>query len=294
MENRERSEVIQKNWKRKESLRRCAELRSPKDIAEESCNLGVAKSQLKITKIFILAVLAGAYIGFGGYLAITITQDLSKHLGLGFSQFMGGIVFSVGLMLVVIGGAELFTGNNLIIVSCLSRKVKPKDLLKNWVIVYLGNFVGSTLLAVLIFLSGLYTMGGFTLGIRALTIANDKVNLDFVSALSRGILCNWLVCMAVWLTMASDDFTSKILSCIFPIMAFVASGFEHCIANMFFIPYGLLLKEVPDLTALSGLNLSNLTWSSFIFANLLPVTIGNVIGGAFFVGVLYYYLYLLD
>lgn len=274
-------------------LRRCGELRSPKEIAEESCNIGMAKSQLKTTKTFILAVLAGAYIGFGGHLAITVTQDLSKYLGVGFAQFMGGAVFSVGLMLVVIGGAELFTGNNLIIIAYLSRKVKLKDLLRNWITVYLGNFVGSVLLAMLIFSSRLYTMGGYALGIKALTIANAKVNLDFVSAVSLGILCNWLVCMAVWLAVASDDVTSKIFSCFFPIMAFVASGFEHCVANMFFIPYGLLLKEIPNLAALSGLNLGNLTWASFIFSNLLPVTIGNFIGGTFFVGTLYCYVYLI-
>jgi len=275
-------------------LRRRGELRSPKEIAEEFCKIGAAKSQLKTVKTFILAVLAGAYIGFGGNIAITITQDLSEYMGVGFTQFMGGAVFSVGLMLVVIGGAELFTGNNLLIISCLSRKVKLKDLIMNWVTVYLGNFFGSVLLAALIFLSNLYTMGGFALGIKALTMANAKVNLDVVSAVSRGILCNWLVCMAVWLTMASDDVISKIFSCFFPIMAFVASGFEHCVANMFFMPYGLLLKDVPYLVALSGLNLSNLTWSNFIFVNLLPVTIGNIIGGAFFVGTLYCYLYVFE
>ena len=269
-------------------------MKSPKEIAEASCNVGVAKSQLKIPKMFTLAVLAGAYIGFGGYLAITVTQDLSKYLGVGFSQFMGGAVFSVGLMLVVIGGAELFTGNNLIVVAYLGKRVSLKGLLRNWGPVYLGNFVGSVLLASLIFSTGLYTMGGSALGVKALATANAKVNLGFMPALTRGILCNWLVCLAVWLAMASDDVIGKMFSCFFPIMAFVASGFEHSVANMFFVPFGLFLKGVPDVVALSGLNLGNLTWADFILANLLPVTIGNIIGGAFFVGTLYCYSYLME
>lgn len=269
-------------------------MKSPKEIAEAACNAGVAKSQLKITKMFVLAILAGVYIGFGGYLATTVTQDLSKYLGVGFSQFMGGAVFSVGLMLVVIGGAELFTGNNLIVVACLNKKVRLNGLLRNWITVYLGNFLGSILLAIIIFMTGLYTMGGSSVGIKAITTANTKVNIDFVSALARGIVCNWLVCLAVWLAMASDDVIGKIFACFFPIMAFVASGFEHSVANMFFIPLGLFLKQVPQVVAIAGLDLNNLTWTGFIVNNLLPVTIGNIIGGAFFVGTLYCYIYLKD
>ncbi len=267
-------------------------MKSPKEIAEAVCNVGVVKSQLKITKMFILAMLAGVYIGFGSHLATVVTQDLSTYLGLGFSQFMGGAVFSVGLMLVVIAGAELFTGNTLIMISCLNKKISLKDLMRNWIPVFLGNFAGSILLAAIIFIGQLYTMGGYSLGVRALAIANAKVNIDFVSAIARGIVCNWLVCLAVWLATSSDDIIGKIFSCFFPIMAFVASGFEHSIANMYFLPAGLFLKGVPEVVAKAGLDLSNLTWINFITRNLIPVTIGNIIGGAFFVGTLYCYVYL--
>jgi len=265
--------------------------KSPAEIAEAICGIGRKKTQLPVCTMFILAILAGVYIGFGAQLATTATQDLAPKVGVGFSNLVGGAVFSVGLMLVVIGGAELFTGNNLIMLSCCSRRVAPKGLVKNWVVVYLGNFVGSILLVSIVFGGGLYAMGGGALGIKALAIANSKVNLPFMQALCRGIACNWLVCLSVWLATSSEDTTGKILSCLFPIMAFVASGFEHSIANMYFIPMGIFLKGIPSLIVQSGLDLTNLNWSGFL-RNLLPVTIGNMIGGTFFVATLYWYVYL--
>jgi len=190
-------------------------------------------------------------------------------------------------MLVVIGGAELFTGNNLITIACCDRKAAVSGLLKNWVVVYIGNFAGSLLLALIVF-GGFYAyrdpgvMGSF-----ALSIADAKVNLAFIEAVCRGILCNWLVCLAVWLAASSADTVGKIFGIFFPIMAFVTMGFEHSIANMYFVPVGIFLKDWAGLSASA-----NLTWAGFLQYNLLPVTIGNIIGGAFFVGVIYWYTYL--
>jgi formate/nitrite transporter len=261
--------------------------KSPPEIAQAVCEVGCKKTQLPLAKMFVLAIFAGVYIGFGAQLMTTVKVGLASAVGSGFASFLGGAVFSVGLMLVVIGGAELFTGNNLISVSCCHGKAGVGGLLKNWVVVYIGNFVGSVLLAVIVF-------GGFyayrapgPMGDLALGVADAKVNLSFVEALCRGIGCNWLVCLAVWLAVSSKDTIGKIFACFFPIMAFVAMGFEHSIANMYFVPMGLFLKDWAGLSASA-----NLTWTGFVQYNLIPVTIGNIIGGAFFVGVLYWYVYL--
>ena len=267
-------------------------LKKPNEIAVAVRESGRKKTQLSLDRMFILGILAGVYIGFGAQLATTVSMDLAPIVGVGLSNMISGGVFSVGLMLVVLGGAELFTGNNLIWLSFLSRRSKASAVLRNWATVFLGNFVGSILLAILIFIGGFYTMGGNALGVRALTIANGKVNIGFIQLIARGIVCNWLVCLAVWIATSAEDTTGKILACFFPIMAFVASGFEHSIANMFFIPIGILLKGVPNLVSQAGLNLQHLTWTGFLTRNLLPVTIGNVIGGGFFVATLYWYVYL--
>ena len=264
-------------------------MKSPPEIAKAICDTGCKKVQLPLGKMFVLAVFAGVYIGFGSQLMTVVTQDLKNYLGLGFAQFLGGAVFTVGLMLVVIGGAELFTGNNLIMISCCNKMAPWKGLLKNWIVVYVGNFVGSLLLASIAFAGFYYsTTGTSALGLRALSIANAKVDLGFIDALARGIGCNWLVCLAVWLATSSDDTIGKIGGIFFPIMAFVAMGFEHSIANVYFIPMGLLLTTLPQYAPQAS---ANLTWSGFLVNNLLPVTIGNIIGGAFFVGVLYWYVY---
>jgi len=260
--------------------------KSPPETAQALCAVGNKKTNLPIAKMFILAMFAGVYIGFGAQLMTTVKVGLADALGSGFAAFLGGAVFSVGLMLVVIAGAELFTGNNLITVACCHKKASVGGLLKNWIVVYTGNFVGSILLALIVF-------GGFyayrdpgAMGSLALNVANAKVNLGFIEALCRGILCNWLVCLAVWLAVSSKDNIGKIFACFFPIMAFVAMGFEHSVANMYFIPMGIFLKDFAGLTASASL-----TWTGFV-QNLIPVTIGNIIGGAFFVGILYWYVYL--
>jgi formate/nitrite transporter len=219
-------------------------------------------------------------------------------LSSGLTKLIGGLVFSLGLILVIITGAELFTGNNLIVMALVSRKITLGQLLNNWGIVFTGNFIGSVVVVFLIFLTGMWTAGNASVGVTALTIANAKVNLTFWQALSRGILCNILVCLAVYLCFSGRSVTDKILAILFPITAFVALGFEHSVANMYFIPAGLLLKNSPEVLAAAQdalgqmPDLSNLTLYGFLVDNLLPVTLGNIIGGTLFVGLAHWFLFL--
>lgn len=268
--------------------------RTPVTIADNlSRSICVKKVNESNFKLIILGILAGAYIGFGACLATLIGHDASKYLGLGLARFITGAVFSVGLMLVVIAGAELFTGNNLMLMSVLDKRAALWRMLYKWGIVFAANFIGSVLLAYLYYKTNLWKMGDMAVGLSALKIANAKVGLTFTEALTRGILCNWLVCLAVWIAIASREVVGKIFAIFFPIMAFVALGFEHSIANMYFVPLGLFLKSCSQIAS-EGLDLTNLTWVNFFSKNLIPVTVGNVIGGAIFVGLLYWTVYVKD
>ena len=203
----------------------------------------------------------------------------------------------MGLILVVVGGAELFTGNNLIVMAWASGKVKTRALLRNWGIVYAGNFVGAMATAVLMFFTAQYTFAGGAVGMAALTTAHTKAGLDFVPALTLGIMCNALVCMAVWLCYSARTTVDKILAIVPPVSAFVAAGFEHSIANMYFIPLGLFIKAGAPESFWSAIgktpaDFPRLTWANFFLNNLLPVTIGNIIGGAVMVGIVYWIVYL--
>jgi len=252
------------------------------------------KTRESILRLTVLGFFAGVYIGFGAQLATMVTHDLAGVIGVGVAKLISGAVFSVGLMLVVIAGAELFTGNNLILLSVLDRQVGIQKLLRNWGIVYFANLVGSLLLVLLMYESGLWKTNGALVGAKALLIANAKVNLTFLEAFTRGILCNWLVCLALWIAVSARAVVGKVFAILFPIMAFVASGFEHSVANMFFIPMGLVLKGQATVVSTAGLTgaLSNLTIGKMIIRNLVPVTIGNIIGGAFFVATLYWIVYI--
>jgi len=263
----------------------------PKRIAELVSETAQAKCKLSWLQLLILGILAGAYIGFGAELSTIVTYDMSERLGSGMARFMAGSAFSVGLMLVVIGGAELFTGNCLMALGLAGGKITHIKMVKNWFWVYFANFVGSLALVGIMFGGGLWKVGEMGVGIRALEIALSKCNLGWWEAFFRGIGCNWLVCLAIWLAMSSNSVVGKIFGIYFPIMAFVASGFEHSIANMYFIPMGILLKNTL-VAAKAGLDLANLSWGGFFLRNLIPVTIGNIIGGAFFVGILYRIVYL--
>ena len=244
--------------------------------------------------MILLGILAGAFIGFGSELATITTYDMPKYLGVGFTKFIFGSVFSVGLMLVIIAGAELFTGNNLIIIGVLTREGKLSGVFNSWFWVYLANFVGSLLLVWMMYATGLWKTGNLAVGAKALAIANGKVNIAWGEAFARGIGCNWLVCLAVWMAVASRDIIGKIFGIFFPIMAFVASGFEHCVANMYFIPMGLLMKGNASIVAAAGLanKLGNLTIKGMFLNNLIPVTLGNIVGGSICVATVYWLVYL--
>jgi len=266
--------------------------KGPKIIAETVAQtIGVAKANSPWLSLFVLGILGGAYIGFGGLFATSVTFDLAATAGLGLQKLVGGAAFSIGLMLVVIAGAELFTGNSLMISSVMTGKITWRKVLAAWSIVYAANFAGSILLALLFYSSGLWKAGQGALGEAAVRIAYAKVNLTFVEAFVRAVGCNWMVCLAIWMALASRQIVGKIFSIFFPIMGFVAIGFEHSIANMYFIPCGIFLKNLAGI-APSQYDLSTLTWSAFVFKNLIPVTIGNIIGGSVFVGLSYWGAYL--
>lgn len=267
----------------------------PKEMAKKAEASGVAKANLGPLRMFALAVLAGAFIALGAIFATTATTGSTLPFGL--TKIVAGFVFCLGLILVIGAGAELFTGNNLIVMAWADGKVSTSQLLRNWVIVYVGNFVGAVGTAVMMLWSQQYTFANGALGQNVLNIANAKVNLGFGQAIVLGIFCNALVCLAVWLSMGARSATDKILAIIFPITAFVAAGFEHSVANMYFIPMGLLVKSGASSQFWSQIGTSSaayteLTWGNFFIRNLLPVTIGNIIGGVLLVGLVYWFIYL--
>jgi len=258
-------------------------------MARRAEYLGVLKAETPKLKMFALSLLAGAFIALGAVFATTTSTGAAGVLTYGVTKTLVGLVFCLGLVLVVVGGAELFTGNNLIVMAWAGRKVSSRALFQNWVIVYIGNFFGAMGVAILMLLSKQYTFANGAVGQTALNIANSKIQYDFGQAVVLGILCNILVCLAVWLTFSARTTIDKIVAIIFPIAAFVAAGFEHSIANMYFIPIGILIKNFdPVYTASTGVDVSGLSWSSFIISNLIPVTIGNIIGGSLFVAAVYW------
>jgi formate transporter len=268
----------------------------PAQMAVRVEKAGIAKANRDFISTLTLAMMAGVFIALGAAFFTFVIHD--SIMSGGMTKLIGGLVFSLGLILVIITGAELFTGNNLIVMAVVSRKITLGQLLNNWGIVFTGNFIGSVVVVFLIFLTGMWTAGNASVGVTALTIANAKVNLTFWQALSRGILCNILVCLAVYLCFSGRSVTDKILAILFPITAFVALGFEHSVANMYFIPAGLLLKNSPEVLAAAQdalgqmPDLSNLTLYGFLVDNLLPVTLGNIIGGTLFVGLAHWFLFL--
>ncbi len=280
----------------------------PQEMANRAESLGVRKAEMPFLKMLMLSVLAGAFISLGAIFATTVsaggisvmasdgTVVSNAALPYGVTRLLAGFAFSLGLILVVVGGAELFTGNNLIVMAWASGKVSGRALLRNWLIVYLGNFIGAIGTVVLMFLTKQYTFGANSVGITALKIGVAKVDLTFIQAVALGILANGLVCLAVWLTYSARSTVDKIVAIIFPITAFVAAGFEHSVANMYFVPYALFIKDFdPNFTGLVGdkvAHLDLLTWQTFLVNNLIPVTIGNIIGGAVLVAAVYWAIFL--
>jgi formate transporter len=265
----------------------------PQEIAQKAETIGVRKANSPFFTVFVLANLAGAFVALGAVFATVVITGTNGVIPYGIARVAMGLAFCLGLILIVLSGAELFTGNNLVVMAWASKKISTKALLLNWGIVYLGNFTGSILSAILIVASGISSFSNGAVGKTMLTIANTKVHFGFWQALVLGIFCNALVCLAIWMTFGARTTTDKILAVIFPITAFVTVGFEHSVANMYFIPAALLIKDFqPAITASAGLDLGQLTWGTFFFNNLLPVTIGNLIGGAVLVGLVYWSVYL--
>lgn len=269
----------------------------PSAMAKKAENIGVHKANMSLTRMFVLAVLAGAFISLGAAFSTTVSAGAAGKLPFGVVRLLSGVTFSLGLVLVLVGGAELFTGNNLIVMAWAGGKVPTSSLLRNWGIVYAGNLVGALGTVALVYLGGQVTFGDGAVGAAALKIAESKCSLSFHQAIASGILCNALVCLAVWLTFSARNTTDRILAIVPPITAFVACGFEHSIANMYFIPMGLLIKAgvSSDFWQAVGMkpeDLPHLTWGNGILNNLLPVTIGNIVGGSLLVGLVYWFVYL--
>ena len=280
----------------------------PAEMARKAADVGVKKAGLDVLSLFALSVLAGAFIAVGAVFATTVsaggislhdagaTASLTGSIPTGITRLLAGLAFSLGLILVVVAGAELFTGNNLIVMAWASRRVRTVSMLRNWTIVYVGNFVGATATVALMFASGQYRFAGGAIGATALAAANTKVGYGFVQALALGILCNALVCLAIWLTFSARTTTDRILAIVPPIAAFVAAGFEHSIANMYFIPIGILIRFLAPAEFWTEIGRApsdypGLDWSGFV-SNLVPVTIGNVIGGTVLVAGIYWLIYL--
>jgi formate transporter len=266
----------------------------PAEIACKAERVGAQKAQLDAVTLLVLAVLAGAFIGLGAMFSTTVLAGADGFLPFGVSRLLAGLVFCLGLILVIVGGAELFTGNTLMVMAWAAGKVRMRSMLRAWVIVYLGNFAGAIGTAALVFLSGQYLSGDGTVADVAIKLAVAKANLGFERALFLGILCNVLVCLAVWLSFGARSTSDKVLAIIFPISAFVAAGFEHSVANMYIIPLGLFVKAWGPAALWTKLQpdaLEGLTWAGFL-VSLIPVTIGNIIGGAGLVGAVYWFIYL--
>lgn len=259
---------------------------SPAEIEEAVEKVGVKKANLPLMASLMLAVIAGGSIGLGALYYTVVVSDAG--LSFAAARVMGGLVFSLGLVIVIVGGAELFTGNNLIVMAWASGHVSTRQMLRNWAVVYFGNLVGAIGLVVLVFLSHHLEMNGGRVGLSILNTAVAKIQPDFVTLFFKGVLCNLLVCLAVWLAYAGRSVTDKIVALVFPVSAFIAAGFEHCVANMYFLPLAWLMASTGNVPA--GFDASALTVAGIVH-NLVPVTLGNIVGGAGLVGAMYWSIY---
>lgn len=260
-----------------------------KEILDKVSDSAIPKAGGSLWKLFLLAVLAGAYIAFGGEASAMASFNLvSSPETFGIGKFVSACVFPVGLMMVVLCGGELFTGNCLMFIGVLDKKIKVSGMVRNWIIVYIGNFIGSMIIVLFINYSGLLESGGGLLGAVTVKTAISKVSLDFGKAFVMGIMCNWLVCLAVWMATGAQAMVSKIFAIFFCIMLFVLSGFEHSVANMYFIPAGMIAAGNDAFVQLLDLDPSCLTVGNMIINNLIPVTLGNIVGGSIFVGMIYW------
>lgn len=270
----------------------------PAEILNVIVEAAQKKASLSKINMVLLGILAGAFIGFASEGSnMAAFNLLSKPETFGLGKALAGAIFGTGLMLVIIAGGELFTGNTLMISGVFEGLITVPSMLKNWLFVYLGNFIGSVLIAMMINGAGLLSSGGNMLGAVTIKIAAYKIGLSFTEAFILGVLCNWLVCLAIWMANGANDMSGKILAIFFPIWLFITSGFEHSIANMYYIPAGILAKSNPVLAdaalelGVKGEALNNLSWSSFVLNNLIPVSLGNFVGGAICVASIYWLVF---
>lgn len=270
---------------------------APAKMADKVGHVGVAKSQLSTLTTFALSILAGVFIALGIQLSMLVTHTATSSYGL--NQLVGGVAFTLALVLIVIAGAELFTGNCLIAMSFMARKITGKDLARNLIIAFIGNFIGALTLVLWIYVSKQWTINNHLLGAKIVLAANDKVNIPFGAAFARGVLCNALVCLGIWLCYSARSNMDKILALLWPISCLIACGFEHCVVNMWLIPMGLVLKGNSAVLAAAEkfhggkLDLSNLTFfKGFLIDNLFPVVLGNLFGGIVLVAGVYWFIYL--
>lgn len=272
---------------------------TPPEITEATIQTGIKKSKMTSLNMIILGILAGAFIAFAAEGSNMASFNLlAKPETYGLGKVLAGAVFGTGLMLVLIAGGELFTGNTMMIAGVLEKKVSIKAMLKNWFFVYVGNFIGSIFIVYMMNQSGLFSSGDSMLGAVTIKIAAYKVGLTFSQAFFLGIMCNWLVCLAVWMAYGAKDMTGKIFAIFFPIWLFITSGFEHSVANMYYIPAGIMAKgnkTLTDAAAVLGVTpekLNHLNWETFFINNLIPVTLGNIVGGGIFVAAVYWFVYI--
>lgn len=267
----------------------------PFEMAQKAEEIGVQKANMDFMKTFVLSILAGAFIAFGAIFSTLVTAGSTWPYGI--TKLIGGLAFSLGLLLTILGGAELFTGNNLIVMAWANKKISTYKVLRNWLIVYVGNAIGACAIIVLILLSGHFMQGNGTVGLQMLLIAKAKCNLPFINAFTLGILCNILVCLAIWLSYSAKDVSGKVICILFTVSAFVAAGFEHSIANMYYVPLGIILKNYADpefwqIIQTTPVEFQSLSMHNFLWHNLLPVTLGNIVGGAMLVGGVYWFVFL--
>ena len=265
---------------------------SPADVAKNYIATGKAKVNTPVAKMILLGIMAGAFIAFGGVAstAVAVSVPLASV-----GKFLGACIFPGGLTMVLLAGSELFTGNCLLTIPLLEKEISFGGMLKNWIFVYIGNFIGGMLIAAGVVYSHEVSLFDNGMAVSVISTAAGKCSLSFGDAFIKGILCNFLVCIAVWISFAAKDVVSKIVGLFFPIMIFVLSGFEHSIANMYYICAGLFAKGNPvyaEAAKAAGVNLDALTVNGFLVKNLVPVTLGNIVGGALLVGCVYWFIYL--
>lgn len=268
---------------------------SPDKILPRAFEVYTKKARIKTKKLLILSFFAGVFIALAAQgSSFAAANLLANKDTLGLGKLVQGLTFTPGLIFVILAGAELFTGNCLMITAFLDKKVRLKEMLKSWILVYLGNFIGCIFVAFLLSISGQWLLGDGLVGIRTILIAKSKIDLSFGQAFVLGILANFLVCLGVWMSLGAKFYGSKALAAFFPVEVFVLSGFEHSIANMYYIPAGILAKNIPDLASKTGLDaaaLASINIPNMLVKNLIPVTLGNIIGGAILVGLLYFLAY---